>query len=113
MGAREERLAGNEALFREVNERVAAVVEHFIEVETIADPVKFNCECTNPTCIEQIRLSLVEYEAVRAVPTRFAVALGHQAPEIERVVERYPDYLVVEKQDPDAAEVARETDPRT
>ena len=32
--------------------------------------------------------------------------------EIERVVERHPSYLVVEKEDPEAEQVARETDPR-
>ena len=93
MGAREERLAGNEALFREVNERVADVAKDFVEVEPIADPVEFTCECGRPTCTEQIALTLVEYEAVRAVPTHFAVVVGHDLPDIEQV--------------------ARETDPRT
>jgi hypothetical protein len=31
VGAREERLGANEALFREVNERVAEVAQQFIE----------------------------------------------------------------------------------
>jgi hypothetical protein len=113
MGSREERLAGNEALFRAVNERVAEVVEAFIEVEETADPVRFNCECGSGTCTEQIEMTLVEYEALRASPIRFAVLPGHELPEIERVVERNPAYLVVEKQDEDAEQVARETDPRT
>ena len=43
--AREERLAQNEALFREVNERVAEVARHFIEVETKGEAVEFICEC--------------------------------------------------------------------
>lgn len=113
MGAREERLAGNEALFREVNERVAEVAEDLLSVEVTADPLKFNCECGRETCAEQIEMTLVEYEAVRASPIRFAVTPGHEVPDIERVVERYPNYLVVEKQDEEAEEVARETDPRT
>jgi hypothetical protein len=33
-------------------------------------------------------------------------------PDIERVVERHQAYLVVEKQDPEAKEVAREKGPR-
>jgi hypothetical protein len=49
MGAREERLAGNEALFREVNERVAEVAEHFIEVETHGDPVDLTASAVAPT----------------------------------------------------------------
>jgi hypothetical protein len=112
MGAREERLAGNEALFREVNERVAEVAEHFIEVETRSDPVAFNCECGSADCTEQMAMTIQEYDAVRAAPTRFAVVPGHELPEIERVVDRRSTYLIVEKQDEDAAEVARETDPR-
>ncbi|MFL5920876.1 MAG: hypothetical protein ACJ75Q_13695 [Gaiellaceae bacterium] len=112
MGARDERLAGNEALFREVNERVAEVAEDFVEIETTADPVEFNCECVRAACTEQISMTLVEYEAIRAVPTRFAVVAGHELPEIERVVERHPSYVVVEKEDEDAEQVARETDPR-
>lgn len=113
MGAREERLAANEALFREVNERVAEVAEHFIEVESTAEYFKFTCECGSATCTEQIAMTMVEYEALRAVPTHFAVVDGHDLPEIERVVERHQRYLVVEKQEEDAVEVARETDPRT
>jgi hypothetical protein len=113
VGARDERLAGNEALFREVNERVAEVAEDFVELETTADPVEFTCECGRATCTEPVAMTLVEYEALRAAPTHFAVVDGHELPEIERVVERHPGYLVVEKQDDDAEQVARETDPRT
>lgn len=113
MGARDERLAGNESLFREVNERVAEVAEHYVEVESTADRVEFTCECGSATCTEAVALTLAEYEALRAVPTHFAVVPGHERPEIERVVERYAGYLVVEKQEEDAEQVARETDPRT
>ena len=113
MGERTTRLGANEALFREVNERVAEVVEHFVEIEATISPVEFNCECGNGDCTEQIAMTLVEYQAVRADPTRFAVKPGHELPEIEGVVEEHPTYLIVEKQDPDAEEVARKTDPRT
>lgn len=113
MGAREERLAKNEALFREVNERVAEVATSFIEAETQSEPIEFACECGQADCTEPIAMTLVEYEAVRAEPTRFVVVPGHEQPEIETVVERHPTYLVVEKRDPDAQEVARETDPRS
>jgi uncharacterized protein (UPF0261 family) len=113
VGAREERLAGNEALFREVNERVAEVAEQYVDVASTPESFKFTCECGSPTCTEQIALTLVEYEAVRAVPTHFAVVPGHELPQIERVVKRTSNHLVVEKQEEDAEEVARETDPRT
>jgi hypothetical protein len=112
VGAREERLGTNEALFREVNERVAKVAEHFLPSET-ATAVNFSCECGDGACTEQIAMTVAEYEAVRAKATQFAVAPGHEVPDIERVVARHPSYFVVEKQDPDAEEVARKTDPRT
>lgn len=112
MGAREERLGANEALFREVNERVAEVAEQFLAGETPAT-VNFSCECADGACVERIAMTLEEYEAVRAKATRFAVIPGHEMPDIERVVARHPNYLVIEKQDPDAKEVALETDPRT
>jgi hypothetical protein len=67
----------------------------------------------NATCTEEIAMTLEEYEALRAVPNHFAVVDGHVLPEIERVVERKPSYLVVEKQEEEAVEVAHKTDPRT
>ena len=109
MGVSEERLGANEALFREVNERVAEVAEQFLEAES---PVEFCCECSNGECSEQIAISLVEYRGVRAIATHFAVVPGHELPEIERVVRRFPTYFVIEKLDPDAADLARMTDPR-
>jgi hypothetical protein len=110
---RSRRLGANEALFREVNERVAEVVESFVEIEATINPVNFNCECGNGGCTEQIEMTLVEYETVRADPTRFAVRPGHELREIERVVEEHPNYLIVAKQDSEAEEVAVETDPRS
>jgi hypothetical protein len=111
VGEREKRLARNEALYREVNERVAEVAEQFLEVQ-VQTPVGFVCECGTAGCTEPITTSLAEYEAIRAEPTRFAVVPGHELPEIETVVERHSSYLVVEKREEDAEEVARETDPR-
>ncbi len=112
VGAREERLGENEALFREVNERVAEVAEHLMEVEDHGTRIEFNCECGTAGCTEQMPMTLVEYEAVRAEPIRFAVVPGHEVPDVERVVDRHPNYVVVEKEDEDAAEVGRESDPR-
>ena len=109
---RDQRLAGNEALFREVNERVAEVATHFVEVETRGEQINFACECGRATCAEPITMTLAEYEAIRAQSTHFAVVPQHEQLEIEVVIERHPTYFVVEKNEPDAEEVARETDPR-
>src|SRR5215218_7280540 len=107
VSARDERLAGNEALFREVNERVAEVATHFLELETREAPVDFTCECGRAECAEPIPMTVAEYEAIRAEPTHFAVVPGHEQPEIESIVERHPTYLVIEKRDEQAQEVAR------
>ena len=113
VGAREERLAGNEALFRDVNERVAEVASHYIEVESRTEKVDFTCECGRSDCAELMAMTIAEYEAIRAESTHFAVVPEHEQPEIEVVIERHPSYFVVEKREKDAQEVARETEPRT
>jgi hypothetical protein len=112
MSARDERLAENEALFREVNERVAEVATQFASAAP-TEKVDFTCECGRADCSEPITMALREYEAIRAESTHFGVAPGHERPEIETVIRRFPSYLVVEKRDEDAQEVARDTDPRT
>lgn len=111
MGERERRLARNETLYREVNERVSELAEQF-QAET-ESPADFICECGAADCTEPIPMILSEYEAIRGDPTRFAVVPGHELPNIESVVERHLAYLVVEKREDEAQEVARETDPRT
>src|SRR5262249_12517467 len=102
----QERRARNEALFREGNERIE-------DAARTAPPgaAQLLCECSDPTCAQAIPLTLAAYEAVRAVPTRFVVAPGHETDGIEHVVERHHEYVVVEK-DGAAGEVAEETDPR-
>jgi hypothetical protein len=111
VGERDKRLARNETLYREVNERVSEVAEQF-EAETNT-PFAFICECGAADCTEPIPLTLTEYEAIRAEPTRFAVVPGHELPEIESVIGRHLTYLVVEKREQEAQEAARETDPRS
>jgi len=70
------------------------------------------CECSDTGCTAHLSMSPAEYEAVRADPRRFVVLPGHEAgPDVERVVERHEEYLVVEKRG-DAARRAEETDPR-
>ena len=103
-----ERLAKNESFFRQVNERIKDVGEGFEGAETY----EFLCECSDPVCTERITLDRTDYEWVRSDPTRFVLARGHAAPEIEQVVARDTDHVVVEKQGL-AARVAAKLDPRT
>jgi hypothetical protein len=50
-----------------------------------------------PRCSEPIGLTRSEYEAVRAVPVRFAIALNHENPEIDRVLFENQRFATVEK----------------
>jgi hypothetical protein len=109
VGAREERVARNETLFREVNERIKQVNASLATIEQ----TDFLCECGDESCTEPVSLSMVEYEAVRAEPTQFAVVPGHAAPDIEQVVMSNRRYAVVVKTDPDVARVAEIEDPRS
>lgn len=105
---RGDRAARNEALFRRVNERVEEVSQAF---QSILEDADFFCECADVDCMEQMRMTLREYEALRDVSTHFAVKPGHVAPEDERVVEERVGYVVVEKIG-HAGERAAELDPR-
>ena len=51
-----------------------------------------------------------EYEAVRAVAVRFAIALNHENPEIDRVLFENERFATVEKFF--GAGIARSTNPR-
>jgi len=103
-----ERAARNEALFRRVNERVEELNEAF---EPILDEAEFFCECADMDCMEKIRMTLPEYEALRDVSTQFVVRRGHLVPDEERVVVERAGYVVVEKLGL-AGERAAKLDPR-
>jgi hypothetical protein len=107
MAITETRLARNEALFREVNERVA-------DVSPEGDGqgmVEFLCECADDACKEAIALLRSEYEAVRSDPRQFVVVPGHEVADIELVLTEGKRYAVVRKVGA-AGELAEATDPR-
>jgi hypothetical protein len=106
---REERVARNEALFREVNERIREVNENGPSVAE----TEFVCECGDSECTVPVSLTQVEYEEVRREPTHFAVLPGHVVPDIEVVVARNDRFAVVRKNDPQAARIAAREDPRS
>jgi hypothetical protein len=113
VSASEERIARNETLFREFNERVEDMAEGFdLRGEGDSLRIGFVCECGDLDCLERLELTRAAYEAVRRDPKRFVVVPGHEDMSIARVVAREEGHLVVEKID-DAAEVAIEHDPRS
>ena len=108
MDAREERLARNETLFRSVNENIEKAATSAWSDEHVFE---FFCECSNVDCNLLLPMTVAQYEQVRADPTQFVVAPGHELPEIEIVVARTNAYQVVVKQG-EAAEFVAEHDPR-
>jgi len=110
MDSRETRLARNETLFREVNERIEDAVARMGRQD---DHVyEFLCECSNSDCALLLPLTIADYEAARSDPRRFIVAPGHELPEIETVVARTSDFQLVTKQG-EAADYVAERDPRS
>jgi hypothetical protein len=107
MDAREERIARNEVLFREVNERIRELADPPREAR-----IEIFCECGLDDCTERIEVRVRDYELVRAEPTRFVLREGHEISDVEDVVISPDGYLVVEKLGR-LAVMARETDPRS
>lgn len=106
MDAREQRMAENEALFREVNERVQDAAEHG------GGDYDYFCECANVDCTFRITLAPAEYEAVRQDPKQFVVLPNHYTPEVEDLATKYETHWVVRKDGEAGAYVAK-LDPRT
>jgi hypothetical protein len=108
----DDRRAENETLFRDINERVRGFRDQAGETFGAPDElVEFLCECARQDCLDKLRLTAAEYESVRAVPTDFVVAPGHEVAEIERVISESSRFTVVRKTGR-AAGVARRRDPR-
>ncbi|MEA2448067.1 MAG: hypothetical protein QOK47_1704 [Actinomycetota bacterium] len=104
-----ERIANNESLFREVNERIQVTADSARFPDEVTG---FVCECGRKACTETITLDPGAYETLRADPSHFAVLPGHVAEEAERVVEDMGAYLVVEKIG-EGRVIAEERDPRS
>jgi hypothetical protein len=88
----------NEALFRDVNERIN---EGSMRLEPFDGDEprywQFVCECASAACVDHIELTKEEYEEVRDDPTHFAVLPGHENPDRETVEWRTERFVVVEK----------------
>jgi hypothetical protein len=108
MSEGEVRIAHTEALFRDVNERIAETAQRFG-----ADETQFVCECADPACTERVPATLDEYERVRQDGAHFLLVPGHEDTRVERVVERpRRRSLIVAKVKPMVARTVRRLDPR-
>jgi hypothetical protein len=87
-----QRLARNQVIFREVNERLRDLADGVPD-----GTAEYICECSDTGCTAKIELKLFQYEAVRARPKCFFIVTGHERLEVERVVDQVDGYVVVEK----------------
>jgi hypothetical protein len=105
---RQERIARNEAMFREANERAKAWEErHRLEGEAEL----YFCECANPDCLDKVSLREADYERIRSDSRRFVIVPGHELPDVEAVIERNEGWAIVEKT-PEVAPTLEALDPR-
>lgn len=102
-----ERIARTEALYREVNERIAEAADG-----SDGEDATFVCECADADCMNRIDATLDEYEAVREDATAFLVCPGHADERVEAVVDRADHHEIVRKHHPQVEPVVRELDPR-
>jgi hypothetical protein len=110
MSEHQRRRGLNEAVFREVNERILDVSERFeLEPKTL----DLICECADSECAERISMSVSDYEQVRADSLQFAIFPGHEDPTVEVVIAHEQTYDLVRKRPGDAAAAAAATDPRS
>jgi hypothetical protein len=107
---RARRIGANEALYRSVNEKIEALSAAF---GAITETMSVVCECGDASCAEQIEVSMSDYERIRSDPTQFIIRPGHEIPDVEEVVEIHDEFHVVRKVEGDAAELARDLDPRS
>lgn len=108
MDERVRRIGLNEAVFREVNERIEDLADTF----GLGERLDLICECGNASCASRIEIDRKAYEELRSDAARFAVVSGHEILDVEEVVERHKTYNVVRKTAKDAEEVAEATDRR-
>ncbi len=102
--------ATNQTIFREMNEWTLDDAVGRGDERTGTD--LYLCECGDATCTDPIVLTRREYEAVRSVPVRFAIAVNHENPEVDVLVSESEEYSVVDKMFGVPARIALATDPR-
>ncbi|WP_028059839.1 hypothetical protein [Candidatus Solirubrobacter pratensis] len=104
---RTHQVALTEAAFRIANERMS----DWSERHAGGERELYLCECGVQPCRKRVPLTREEYESVRSDARHFLTVPGHAIPDLETVVQVFPEYEVIEK--PTALlDLLTETDPR-
>ena len=107
----ERRKAANEAVFRNVNERIEQLQHSFAVAER--EPLQMICECDRLDCMDRVAVGVDAYELVRSQPDQFIVSPGHEDTHVDEVIGATTGYTIVRKKAGDPRDVADETDPRS
>jgi hypothetical protein len=92
----EERELQSRSLRREVNERIAGLIEGFHD-STAGDPaMTVFCECGSEECMAPIETTLAEYQGVRAGPTRWVISSAHIDTTADSIIARRNGYALIE-----------------
>ena len=94
----------NEEIFRGVND----LIEEGAERHGVDASLRFHCECGRASCLGTIEIPPPEYERVVQERYRFVLIPGHEDASIERVVDRRPGYVIVEKVGEARAQIDRD-----
>jgi len=105
----ERRLAENEVIFRERNERLQKDIDQlnamaeeagqsdFAYKNDMDTPLYFYCECSDENCTQRIPVKQDDYNEIHKNRKRFVVVNGHQVVAIESIIKETADYVIVEK----------------
>lgn len=104
------RIGANEAVFRELNERIEHLNRSLAQISD--EKMHAICECGDIECAQPVVVPVPRYEEVRSDPTLFIVVPGHELFDVESIVDQAEGYNVVRKVAGAAQRVAEETDPR-
>lgn len=111
MGDDRARLIGlNEAVFRQVNERLE---EQAAGGRAEVSRLDLICECGDASCTARLRVDAEDYARARSQPQQFLVHPGHVATDVERVVQKRRGFDLIEKLPGLPAEIAERTDTRS
>ena len=87
--ARDERVVRTEELYKRLNGSIAALLD--------GGPPRFLCECGNPLCNVTIEVTPADLSMLHVRPGLYAIAVGHEIPDLETVVLENDAYAVVRK----------------
>jgi hypothetical protein len=107
------RIGRNEALYRAANERIEELNRTLAAVTQAPEDFVVVCECGDITCAEQFVVPIETYERARADAALFLIRPGHEAADVERVVEKQQEFWVIQKLPGKPESIAEETDPRS